>query len=79
MRKYLRLRVVGTQPEIVLAQEYESHESLSYIAIPELASATWASESLPTESIIELLRGRGWHQTDIYDELDEARASSSAA
>ena len=79
MRKYLRISILGTRPETALAQEYNSNSYILRGDSPELLVVTWESDALPTESLIGLLLQRGWHQTDIGDELDEARAYSQSA
>jgi hypothetical protein len=71
--KYLRACLVGTRPEIVKAFEYESEIYLSQARVPVLPSVSWESDALETKELIELLRTRGWHTTDIGDALDETR------
>jgi len=77
--KRLKLRKVGRSPECFVAMEYESDAYLSYAYVAEMLDISWQSSSLSTEAIIALLRDRGWHVTDIGDELDEARKYSVAA
>jgi hypothetical protein len=71
--KYLRACLVGTSPETVKAFEYESGIYLSQDRVPALPSVSWESDALETEKLIEVLRSRGWHTTDIGDALDEPR------
>lgn len=79
MAKYLRLHVVTSSPETVLAQEYESGIYLSREAAPILPAAVWESDIFPTEQLAILLQKRGWHQTDIGDELNDARIAHRSA
>ena len=76
MRKYLKLRLASPCPETFTAYEYESDIYLSWAHMRELPNVTWQSDSLGTEQITQLLASRGWHQTDIGDELDEARTAN---
>ena len=73
MPTYLKLRQTRQVPERFVALEYESDKYLSYAFVQEIPNVAWKSGTLGTEAIIELLRNRGWHQTDIGDELSEAR------
>ena len=74
----LKLRQIGRAPECFLALEYESDMYLSYAHVKEIPNIVWQSDSLETEALVQLLRERGWHPTDIGDELDEARRHSQA-
>jgi hypothetical protein len=71
--KYLRTCLVGTCPETVKAFEYQSDIYLSQARVPVLPSVSWESDALETEKLIEVLRNRGWHTTDIGDALNEPR------
>lgn len=73
MTRRLKLRQAGKSPESFVALEYESDKYLSYAHVTEIPDVSWQSPPLPTEAVIALLRDRGWHTTDIGDELDEAR------
>ena len=74
-RKHLRACLIGTAPETMKAFEYESHIHLSQDQYPVLPAATWESDTLETQKLIERLRARGWHTTDIGDALDVARTT----
>ena len=71
--KHLRACLVGTHPETVKAFEYESEIHLSQARVPALPSVSWESDALATDELVELLRARGWHTTDIGDALHETR------
>ena len=77
MAKYLRIHVATTSPETASAQEYQSDVYLSRPALPALSAVVWETGALPIEQLAVLLRERGWHQTDIGDELSVARAAHS--
>jgi len=69
----LKLRQVCQVPERFVALEYESDKYLSYAFVREIPNIVWESEPLETELVAQLLLARGWHQTDIGDEICEAR------
>lgn len=78
MEKRLKLRQTGQTPECFIAYEYESDEYISYAFYNEIPNVLWRSVPFETEEIIGMLRKRGWHQTDICDELAEARKFRSS-
>jgi hypothetical protein len=73
MAKYLKLRIVDLEPETLQALEYESPMYLSYSHVTEIPNVAWESEPMTVEPLLAFLGKRGWHPTDIADELDEAR------
>jgi hypothetical protein len=77
--KRLKLRIVGGSLECFVAIEYESDTYFSYASGSKIPSITWQSSPHSTEAVIGLLRERGWHTTDIGDELDEARIFTPGA
>jgi hypothetical protein len=46
------------------------------ISIPKDQIVWEADSPFETANLIKVLRDRGWHLTDIADELDEARRTS---
>ena len=73
MSTHLKLRQVSQEPEKFVALEYESDKYLSYAFFQEIPNIVWESEPMETEQVAQLLLNRGWHQTDIGDEVCEAR------
>lgn len=72
MRKCLRIFISPEQPERCTAIEFLAERYVPRNVTPE--QIVWrAPDALATSEIIDILRDRGWHQTDIFDELDEAR------
>lgn len=72
MKKYLRIHISSGQPERCSAIEFLSEQYLPRNIAPE--HVVWETAcALVTPELIAVLRDRGWHQTDIGDELDEAR------
>ena len=79
MAKRLKLKLTSSSPESLMAMEYECDSYFSYARGSEVPNVSWQSPALPTEAVIGLLRQRGWHTTDIADELSEARKFFVAA
>ena len=79
MTTRLKLKLVTRAPERFVAMEYESDRYLSYAHVTEIPNIQWQSSPLDTEAVAGLLRDRGWHTTDIGDELAEAREYADAA
>ena len=77
MQKYLKLRRVALSPEVLTAFEYNSDRYCSWAHVSELPNVTWHSEPMLTDDLVAVLRKRGWHPTDIGDEIDEARKYQS--
>ena len=73
MAKYLKLRHVPLSPEAFVAFEYDSDRYWSWAHRTDFSNITWQSDAMPIEALATLLRGRGWHTTDIGDEIDEAQ------
>ena len=73
MGTHLKLRQVRTAPDWFVAFEYESDTYLSYARTTEFPNIRWQSDELGEVDVADVLRERGWHSTDIGDELDEAR------
>ena len=73
MGKYLKLRRVASKPERHIALEYESVQYQSWARVRDIPNVSWQSEPMDTDDLVSMLRGRGWHPTDIGDELNEAR------
>ena len=73
MAMFLKLRWSDLQPERFAAMEYASPVYVSWTHDSTLPDVRWQSEPLPVDALLTLLASRGWHQTDIGDELDEAR------
>ena len=72
MKKYLRINLIH-DASLYEAVEYESEIFLRQeIPIP-VESKKWEAMFVETEELIDALRFRGWHQTDIGDALFEAR------
>lgn len=72
MATYLKLRRVSLTPETFMAMEYSSDIYVSWARAQTLPDVQWQSDPLSVDELIALLVSRGWHQTDIGDELDEA-------
>ena len=73
MGKYLKLRRVALNPERHQAFEYESDQYRSWARFKDIPGVVWQSDPMETDELVSVLRSRGWHPTDIGDELDEAR------
>lgn len=71
MRTYLR--ILRQSPHMFKAIEYVSPMFRRYDIEVSVDSIQWASEEMSAESLITILRERGWHQTDIGDALHDAR------
>lgn len=75
MRKCLKLRFTGNSPETLIACEYSADTYLSWAQVQELSDISWQSGPLAVDELAKLLESRGWHPTDIWDGLDEARTA----
>lgn len=71
-RSYFRIRFVSDDLQKAEAVEYLSEKYVSSRLHLPAGNVTWRSGPQLVDDLIELLLGRGRHQTDIGDALDEA-------
>ena len=72
----LKLHRLQLSPEMFIAIEYSADRYMSWTTAREIANVSWESAPMLTDDLVRILRARGWHTTDIGDELNEARAQS---
>ena len=70
---FLKISRVNLAPETYTAFEYESERYMSWAHARTIPAIQWESGPVKIDELVVLLESRGWHQTDIGDELDEAR------